>query len=262
MSGNRKPNKTGRNSGTLQSFVAVERYAMQSLAWRSLTPNARASYLEVYFGYNGSNNGSILLSSQMLADRINRDKSTAARALKELEQHGFIECQSKGGFNCKLPHASEWRVTALKCDVTNALPSKRFMQWKPQDSKHGGTGELTSGTGATDAPKATQNSPSQWHRRNREGSFEGVGGGTGATPLYSNHTAVTTQTAFNAQAGAANQRASIPSSLHTLNPDTFQTIGGLALQSLAHLDTTLPTHFKSWQSSQLEKPQDSEPVLQ
>ncbi len=258
----RRTDKRGRNKGSLGSFVAVERYIMQTIAWRSLTPNAIASYLEVYYGYDGSNNGRILLSSQMLADRLGRNKSTAARALKELEQHGFIECQSKGGFNCKLPHASEWRVSALKCDVTNTLPSKLFMQWKPQDSKRGGTGELTSGTRATDRLKATQNSPSQWHRRYCEGSFEGVGGGTGATPLYSHHTTVTTHTALNAQAGAANQRASIPSSLHTLHPDTFQTIGGLALQSLSHLDTTLPTHFKSWQTSQLEKPRNSEPALQ
>jgi MarR family len=258
----RRTDKRGRNKGSLGSFVAVERYIMQTIAWRSLTPNARASYLEVYYGYDGANNGRILLSSQMLANRINRDKSTAARALKELEQHGFIECQSKGGFNCKLPHASEWRVTALKCDVTNTLPSKRFMQWKPQNSERGGTGELTSGTVATDKLKATQNSPSQWHRRNRKGSFEGVGGSTGATPLYSNHTTVTTHTALNAQAGAANQRASIPSSLHTLNPDTFQPIGGLALQSLAHLETTLPAQLKSWQSSQTKKSQNSEPVLQ
>jgi hypothetical protein len=258
----RRLDKRGRNMGSLGSFVAVERYIMQTIAWRSLTPNARASYLEVYYGYDGANNGRILLSSQMLADRINRDKSTAARALKELEQLGFIECQSKGGFNCKLPHASEWRVTALKCDVTNALPSKRFMHWKPQNFKRGGTGELTSGTGATDKLKATQNLPSQWHRRNRKGGLEGVGGGTGATPLYSNHTTLTSHTALNAQAGAANQKASIPSSLHTLNPDTFQTIGGLALQSLAHLDTTLPAHFKCWQTSQLEKSQNSEPLLQ
>ncbi len=258
----RRTDKRGRNKGSLGSFVAVERYIMQTIAWRSLTPNARASYLEVYYGYDGANNGRILLSSQMLGDRINRDKSTAARALKELEKLGFIECQSKGGFNCKLPHASEWRVTALKCDVTNTLPSKRFMQWKPQNSERGGTGELTSGTGATESLNATRISPSQWHRRNRESSFEGVGGGTGATPLYSNHTAVTTHTALNAQAGAANQRASIPSSLHTLNPDTFQPIGGLALQSLAHLDATLPTHFKSWETSPHEKLQNSEPVLQ
>jgi DNA-binding transcriptional MocR family regulator len=195
----RRTDKRGRSKGSLGSFVAVERYIMQTIAWRSLTPNARASYLEVYYGYDGVNNGRILLSSQMLADRLNRNKSTAARALKELEQYGFIECQSKGGFNCKLPHASEWRVTALKCDVTNASPSKRFMHWKPQDSKRSGTGELSGGIGTTDKPKATQNSPSQWHMHNREGSFEGVGGGTGATPLYSNQTAVATHTALNAQ---------------------------------------------------------------
>jgi hypothetical protein len=262
MSNKRKQDKKGRSKGSLGSFIAVERYIMQSIAFRSLTANARAAYLEVCFGYDGANNGRIILSSQMLADRINRNKSTAARALNELERLGFVECRSRGGFNCKLPHASEWRLTAHKCDATGELPSKNFMQWKPQDLKRGGTGEAHGGTGATDKLKATQNSPSQLHRRNREGGLEGVGGGTGATPLYSNHTTLTSHTALNAQAGAANQKASIPSSLHTLNPDTFQTIGGLALLSLAHLDTSLPAHLKNWQSSPHEKSQNSEPVLQ
>jgi hypothetical protein len=102
----------------------------------------------------------------------------------------------------------------------------------------------------------------QLRQRDRKGTFDPVHGCTSAPHLESAIGNVATDTVLNAQAGAANQRASIPSSLHTLNPDTFQTIGGLALQSLAHLDTTLPAHFKCWQTSQLEKSQNSEPLLQ
>jgi hypothetical protein len=240
MSNKRKQDKRGRSKGSLGSFVALERYIMQSMAFRSLSPNARAAYLEVCFGYDGSNNGRIVLSSQMLAERLHRDKSTAARALSELEHLGFIACRSKGAFRRKMPHASEWRLTAHKCDVTGELPTKLFMQWKPENAKRGGTGELHGGTGATDSLKTTQNSPSQWHRRNREGQSSGVSGGTGATHLYSNHTPCNSHTASNAQADAARQGAGVKPSPLNPNQDDMQPIASLALQALSHLERLIP----------------------
>jgi hypothetical protein len=203
MSNKRKQDKKGRSKGSLGSFIAVERYIMQSIAFRSLTPNARAAYLEVCFGFDGSNNGQILLSSQMLADRINRNKSTAARALQELEQLGFVECRSRGGFSCKLPHASEWRLTAHKCDLTGELASKNFMQWKPASLKRGGTREAHGGTSATDSLKTTPNYPSQWHPCNREAHIQGVSGGTCATHLNSNHAGAASHVASNVKATAS-----------------------------------------------------------
>jgi hypothetical protein len=206
---------------------------MRTVAYRSLSPNGRAAYLEVYFGFDGENNGDILLSTQMLADRLNRDKSTAARALKELEQLGFIRCMTKGGFSCKIPHASKWRLTAFRCNVTGELPSKEFMQWQPENPERGGTGEAHGGTGATDGLKTTRNSPSQWHRCNREGQFEGVSGGTGATYLNSNHTVAVPQRC----------RAAME---YEGSRDVFVPLGSVAIKSLLHLDRSLPAEFRSW----------------
>lgn len=245
MSRVRKSDKRGRSKGTLAPFVAVERYIMKSLAWRSLSPNGRAAYLEVGYGFEGENNGRILLSTQMLADRMGRDKSTAARALRELVCKGFVECVSKGGFSLKLPHASEWRLAAFKCDVTGALATKAFMRWQPENPERGGTGEARGGTGATDSQKATRNSPSQWHGCNREGRLAGVSGGTGATHLSSNHMGSVSESA---QRGDAARPVQAPASVNSgpFEPDTFTDIHGAALRSLAELSETLPAHLKSW----------------
>jgi DNA-binding Lrp family transcriptional regulator len=72
-------------------------------------------------------NGRIGLSIRPAAERCHIAPGTAVRAFKELEDRGFIDCITKGGFNRKLRHASEWRLTNYPCDVTGDLTSKRFM---------------------------------------------------------------------------------------------------------------------------------------
>jgi hypothetical protein len=94
------------------------------------------------------------------------------------------------------------------------------------------------------------------HRRNREGPFDPVHGCTSAPHLESTIGSAATHTALNAQPASARQEAAGTASLHTPNLDTFQTIGGLALQSLAQLDKTLPVKFKSWQPMEISSPQN------
>jgi hypothetical protein len=36
---------------------------------------------------------------------------------------------TKGAFSRKAPHANEWLLTWWSCDVTEELPSKKFMRW-------------------------------------------------------------------------------------------------------------------------------------
>ena len=50
------------------------------------------------------------------------------RALHELVDLGFIEETRHGGLNRKTRIASEWRLTAFKCDLTGALKTCAFMQ--------------------------------------------------------------------------------------------------------------------------------------
>ena len=155
----RKHNSTGRSKRRMADFVALERYLLKSPAWRSLDAVARAAYVEVCFAYNGSNNGHIVLSARMLADGLGVSKDTAARKLRDLQEFGFLELVKQAAFNIKVRHAAEYRLTAFRCDVTDAIPSKAFMRWQPKIQntvRLQGQHDTTTGT---DGQKTTRNSP-------------------------------------------------------------------------------------------------------
>jgi hypothetical protein len=109
--------------------VRLYRWIMDSPAYLSLSCQARAVLLEIARGHDGTNNGRLGLSIRRASERCNIARGTAARALVELQERGFIECMTKGAFSRKAPHASEWRLTWWGCDVTGELPSKKFMSW-------------------------------------------------------------------------------------------------------------------------------------
>lgn len=146
-------NKKGRSKRQLRDFIALERYLLDSPAWRSLSLNARCAFLELLSIYNGRNNGRIALSARSLADRLPISRATATRALNELEAKGFIEAVRKCAFNVKSgqARATEWRLTIHFCDVTNESPSRKFIHWQAGkfhlaascESQHGLTREPT-----------------------------------------------------------------------------------------------------------------------
>jgi DNA-binding transcriptional regulator YhcF (GntR family) len=109
--------------------VRLYRYMLTSPAYRSLSCPARAVLVEIAAVYDGMNNGQLGMSVRTLADHCNIARGTAAQALADLQERGFIECVTKGSFNRKVSHASEWRLTWWKCDVTGKLPEKSFMKW-------------------------------------------------------------------------------------------------------------------------------------
>jgi hypothetical protein len=111
------------------SHVRLYRWILDSPAYLSLSCQARAVLLEIARGHDGTNNGRLGLSIRRASERCNIARGTAARALVELQERGFIDCMTKGGFNRKAPHASEWRLTWWSCDVTGELSSKQFMSW-------------------------------------------------------------------------------------------------------------------------------------
>lgn len=118
-----------RNKRLDAPHVRLYRWLLDSPAYLSLTCPARAVLVEIARAYDGSNNGRIGLSIRRASERCNIARGTAARAFIELQDRGFVECATKGGFNRKLPHASEWRLTFWSCDVTGDLTSNKFMRW-------------------------------------------------------------------------------------------------------------------------------------
>ncbi len=118
----------GRSKGH-GSFVMLDRMLLHSPAYRALSTQARAVLVELYDRYNGHNNGTIGLSVRSAAERCNVSKNTASKVLGDLVAKGFIECVTPGGFSRKTRHATEWRLTQHRCDVTGATPTKDYLKW-------------------------------------------------------------------------------------------------------------------------------------
>ena len=119
-------------------YVQLHHYMLDSPAYRGLTTQARAVYVEIAKRYNGLNNGRIALSVRDAAGACNIARDTATRAFRELIDAGFIEETRHGGLSRKTRIASEWRLTAYKCDLTGSFKSCLFLRRGPQSPLNDG----------------------------------------------------------------------------------------------------------------------------
>jgi hypothetical protein len=117
---------------TTERYVRLTYGMMQTKAWQSLDGNARAIYVELAMHYRGNNNGSVGLSVRQAARSIQVSNDTGARAMIALQDRGFIVATSKGRFN-RQRHATEWRLTEFKCDLTGQPASRDFVTWTTAD---------------------------------------------------------------------------------------------------------------------------------
>lgn len=245
----RKHNHTGRGSNALSDFVAIERYIMRSPAWRSLSAVEQAAYVQLGYRYTGTNNGGILLSTSQLAKALHTSKAKASRCLKNLMAKGFIDQVKGASFNSKIRHCAEWRLTAFRCNASNALPSKTFMRWQPEIQK-------------SVSPRNDTVSPQvPIRKKDPEKPLNGFTADTVTAknelptvspqaPFYnSNHRRVATHSvpsdgAATPEASATRDNVEIKQS-----DDCFQTFGAVALKALAQLQTDLPDNLQSWAST-------------
>ena len=110
-------------------------WLLRSIAWRSLSPQCRALYVELAQRYNGSNNGEISMSVREAARLVNIAKDTATKCFRELEAKGFIRRNQCGSFNYKLRHATTWTLT--EHDLDGQTATKDFMRWRQENSEAG-----------------------------------------------------------------------------------------------------------------------------
>lgn len=123
-----KHNRTGRSKGG-PPFVQLFHHVLASEAWLASKPLDRAVVVQLARRYNGSNNGRLGMSVRDAAEECCADKDACGAAFKRLEERGFIECVLESGFSFKLKRAREWRLTWLRCDVTNTPPSRAYQRW-------------------------------------------------------------------------------------------------------------------------------------
>ena len=149
------PKKKGRKPHG-PPFVQLHWYLLDSNAWKALSYVGRAAFIELARLYNGHNTGQLALSARTLAERLGCSKATAARALNELEEKGFVGVQKLGTFRRRDRLATEYFLTLYRNDVNYDLPTKAFMRWQRyglKSAKHSLTGETEqSKLGSTVSP--------------------------------------------------------------------------------------------------------------
>ena len=74
-----------------ERYVMLRFWLLNSPAWQSLPPAARALYIEMVKRYNGSNNGRILMAVRDAAELIGVSKDTAQdrRLARRLQDHHY-----------------------------------------------------------------------------------------------------------------------------------------------------------------------------
>jgi hypothetical protein len=112
------------------TFFSVTHKSVDSTRFKQLSAYAQAAYYAFKRAYNGHNNGNLVMSSRMMAERINCSSHKAAEAIIELLNARFIEIAVVAcrGVN---PRATAYRLIEHKCDVSgmragaaSTLPSR------------------------------------------------------------------------------------------------------------------------------------------
>jgi DNA-binding transcriptional regulator YhcF (GntR family) len=96
-------------------------------AWRQLSGIAAKAWFTINLMYNGFNNGAIGVSSRELGKRIGVHHSAAARAIRELENAGFLRCAKASSFSQKR-QAAEYRLTHIADSVTGVAATKEYLR--------------------------------------------------------------------------------------------------------------------------------------
>ena len=117
----------------VEKFIRLPHELFFSPAWRSLSCNARAAWLEVFGRYNGFNNGEIPLSCREVAISCGLGKTTAARAFDELINRGFLTIEEESAFNMKQKKSRRWYMTHLDSD--KRMATNRWKRWKLESEK-------------------------------------------------------------------------------------------------------------------------------
>ena len=114
----------GRSKGG-ERYVKIPVSINNSLSWKRLSCTAKVAWVAIGFMYNGYNNGTIGISSRRLAEDMGVTKSTAARAIRELQNWGFLDRVKASSFSQKRLCA-EYRLTHLHCNKTGQPASHRY----------------------------------------------------------------------------------------------------------------------------------------
>lgn len=105
----------GRKKNRLPPFVAILKEMLQSEAWGAISNPARVAYVHLKGKCTTAHSGEITLSFKEM-ERI-MDRHTFARSLGQLEAHGFIMKDQRGGLFRKRNYfriSEQWKTFKVK----------------------------------------------------------------------------------------------------------------------------------------------------
>ena len=121
----RRPNATGRNES--EQYLKISYDMARSAAWRSLGGTTVKVWVELRTRYNGRNNGDLSLSLDEGARLLGIGKTTVQRALKELQDKGFIKMVRQGQWYGRI--ATTWQITDR--GYQGHPPTNDWAVWRP-----------------------------------------------------------------------------------------------------------------------------------
>jgi hypothetical protein len=83
------------------------------------------------FGDEKRDRGALYLSERQAAKATGTSKNTAARALQELIDHGFLAVVTKGAYDVK-GLATTWRLTFQPYPLNGMAPTNEWRRWEPE----------------------------------------------------------------------------------------------------------------------------------
>ncbi len=126
--------------GWKPKWVQIHFWELDLPAYLHLSTGARALLIEFRRKFNGSNNGDIAMSVREAARLLGCHKDTAVKALREVEEKGWIRPMEKGSFHMKseaggrkFRAATTWRLTNHPISLGVDTPAtKEYIKWRPQ----------------------------------------------------------------------------------------------------------------------------------
>jgi len=129
MAGGAKKTRRGHEPRHIRLYHSVTGCA----AWRALSGNAIKVLVALLRFDKGGDNGELFMSVRTAADETGLSENTAWKALRDLEEHGFIAATDRGHFKRKHRPATQWRVTWQAAN--GKAPTRDFEKWEPSGNK-------------------------------------------------------------------------------------------------------------------------------
>jgi hypothetical protein len=96
-------------------------------AWRNLSPTAIKLLLEILGRYRPRDNGRLALSAKSAGEYLGASKATGARALRELDDFGWIRPVRLARFADRRGTATHYRLTMYDDDVTGEPATREYL---------------------------------------------------------------------------------------------------------------------------------------